>query len=537
MPVEYYTNMISLTADINITLLLLANRFPRLLAHLNALHFELPMVLVELLITMFTANKTEISDIIMDAVLLEGTTVYYKVVLIFMEYFEEELMQRDDFSRVLLIQRPCLCLLRRSSKRTFRILIISNLICVVFFLTSKMCSKARFLLGEIRDIFTEKERQVYRDRMKENSKIPSYCYHGDSCVCLKVLSMTTLRADRAKCSVFTTKGLLNNFKADHFSLSRISTSSELRRVASLGSDSRSQNDFNKIMKSLQVINKRRLQRNLYGNCAEDGDLGGNENGRKINNRYEEIEPMEVICSESIYPYDSEDVLIERNFHTCDFKVDLSEKIVRVYLARKDILDSVALDNKKHKEVVEILTSCQSQFADDDKKIDNDSPPTESQTPVEPNTKSRKDYNNLNQKEGPKGLGNFQYSGDEEDQTYNNLPNTQYNDKSQQGEGVTSANAKTKSVLPPSIRNRSSVDEIEIPKNQESIQGLAQAKNSTSKEGVDTATDPLPLEMYELSMANNPDINAYNILTMAENRLSQVMQSPTQRKNPNSPQKP
>ena len=100
VPKDYYTNMVSLTADLNVLTLFLSEKMPDLLAHLRKLHFELPMVLVELFITVFTTNRLEVTDVIMDAVLLDGPRVYYKVILIFLERYSTEMLEMREFRRV-----------------------------------------------------------------------------------------------------------------------------------------------------------------------------------------------------------------------------------------------------------------------------------------------------------------------------------------------------------------------------------------------------------------------------------------------------
>lgn len=59
--------------------------------------FELPIVLVELFVTVFTSNETEITDIIMDMVLIEGSTAYFKAMLLFFQYYEKELLSKKEF--------------------------------------------------------------------------------------------------------------------------------------------------------------------------------------------------------------------------------------------------------------------------------------------------------------------------------------------------------------------------------------------------------------------------------------------------------
>jgi hypothetical protein len=97
LPREYYTTMISLTADINIFLLFLNIKRPKVFKHLQNCNFQLPMVLVELFITVFTTNQTYMTDIIMDLILLDGSTVFFRVFLVFFSYFEKELLKLTEF--------------------------------------------------------------------------------------------------------------------------------------------------------------------------------------------------------------------------------------------------------------------------------------------------------------------------------------------------------------------------------------------------------------------------------------------------------
>jgi hypothetical protein len=100
IPREYYTTMISLTADINVLLLLVMTHRPKLYKHFRGVNFELPMVMVELFITVFSTNATDITDIIFDLVLLEGSIVYFKTMLVFFSYYEKDLLELDDFCRI-----------------------------------------------------------------------------------------------------------------------------------------------------------------------------------------------------------------------------------------------------------------------------------------------------------------------------------------------------------------------------------------------------------------------------------------------------
>lgn len=102
IPREYYSTMISLTADINMLLLFLSAKYPKIHKHLLKVNFELPMVLVELFITIFTTNTCEITDLIMDMVLIEGSQVYFKAILTILGYFEKEILQTTEFCNLVI---------------------------------------------------------------------------------------------------------------------------------------------------------------------------------------------------------------------------------------------------------------------------------------------------------------------------------------------------------------------------------------------------------------------------------------------------
>lgn len=121
VPREYYTNMISLTADVNILLLILSIYKTKCFKHLRKYNFELPMVLVELFITVFTTNQTTITELIMDMVLIEGSIVFFKVMLLFFQYFEKEIFKLSEFCRPNLTQSTFYSSSKASSVKTLSI--------------------------------------------------------------------------------------------------------------------------------------------------------------------------------------------------------------------------------------------------------------------------------------------------------------------------------------------------------------------------------------------------------------------------------
>lgn len=100
VPREYFTTMISMTADLNLLTLFMKEKTPLVSEHLKKMEFDLQMVLVELFLTIFTVNRTECTDVIMDAVLLTGSSTFMKVMLVFFKTFEEEILALHDFRKL-----------------------------------------------------------------------------------------------------------------------------------------------------------------------------------------------------------------------------------------------------------------------------------------------------------------------------------------------------------------------------------------------------------------------------------------------------
>jgi Rab-GTPase-TBC domain len=99
IPKEYYTTMISLTADINVLLLLLSLHRTKTYKRICKINFELPMALVEVFITLFTGLAPRMAEIVIDLIILEGSIVYFKVIMVFFQYIEKEMVKVKEFCR------------------------------------------------------------------------------------------------------------------------------------------------------------------------------------------------------------------------------------------------------------------------------------------------------------------------------------------------------------------------------------------------------------------------------------------------------
>lgn len=98
MPHEYYTNMLSLRADIQLSYRLLGAKDPELLSHFQDIGIDLSLIVVESYLTIFTNTcHPDLTDVIMDHFLMGGAPVLLKAMILLMTYLRETLLQLDNF--------------------------------------------------------------------------------------------------------------------------------------------------------------------------------------------------------------------------------------------------------------------------------------------------------------------------------------------------------------------------------------------------------------------------------------------------------
>lgn len=94
MPMEYYTNMLALRADIELTSKLLRARDQELQDHFKDIGIDLSLVVVESYLTVFTNTiHPDLTDIIIDHFMAEGPTVLLKAMVLLLSYLREDLLR------------------------------------------------------------------------------------------------------------------------------------------------------------------------------------------------------------------------------------------------------------------------------------------------------------------------------------------------------------------------------------------------------------------------------------------------------------
>ena len=98
IPRDYYTNMLSLRADIQILTRILYLKDPKLLQHFKSLQIDMSLIMVENFLTVFTNTcHPEISSVIIDHLLIDGPVVLIKAMMLILRYLRKVLLEIDNF--------------------------------------------------------------------------------------------------------------------------------------------------------------------------------------------------------------------------------------------------------------------------------------------------------------------------------------------------------------------------------------------------------------------------------------------------------
>lgn len=207
MPKEYYTNMLSLRADILIVTKILTMRDKKLMQHLDDVGMDISLIMVESFITLFTTTcHPELTDVIIDHFVIDGAVVLIKAMVLILSYLRSKLMKLFSFSDTLIFFKTELKTRFVDPKK----------------LSSDMMNLylSKYLIGELRDFYTIKERNrhfenkcaVFSNNIICKAEWP-VCYHA-----LETLKATP---EAAKSSLFKGNFIMDNFKFDYFSNKRV----------------------------------------------------------------------------------------------------------------------------------------------------------------------------------------------------------------------------------------------------------------------------------------------------------------------------
>jgi Rab-GTPase-TBC domain len=200
MPVDYYTNMLSLRSDILIVTKLLTIKDKRLMDHFEDIRMDISLLMVESFLTLFTNTCDKgISDVIIDHFVVEGSTTLIKAMILIVGYMRVKLMAVDSFAAAVKYCRHAIKQADLVDPRDFsRDLMAMNL--------------DSQLIDEVRDVLTAKERAAFRTSQNQTR---IQC-EQDWPICYKSLDKIKASINIERQSVFRSKFILSNYKLDHF---------------------------------------------------------------------------------------------------------------------------------------------------------------------------------------------------------------------------------------------------------------------------------------------------------------------------------
>lgn len=202
MPRDYYTNMLSLRADILIVTKLMYLRDKKLMEHFEEVGMDVSLILVESFITLFTTScHPDLVDIIIDHFVIDGAVVLIKAMVLILSYFCTKLMKIDSFSDMLVFFKKKLQTCFVEPKK-----FSSDLMNLYL---------SKYLIEELREFYTMKERSnyyvnkpvVFNNSVKCKANWP---------ICYQALETCKVVPETTKSNIFKSHFVMDNFKLDYF---------------------------------------------------------------------------------------------------------------------------------------------------------------------------------------------------------------------------------------------------------------------------------------------------------------------------------
>lgn len=117
MPREYYSNMLPLRSDIQITYKILSIRDPMLLKHFAEVSMDISLITVESFLTLYTNTcHPELTEVILDFVFLHGAVTLIKAMVLLLGYMREHLMAAESLGIDYITRRTTQCLQEQDEK-------------------------------------------------------------------------------------------------------------------------------------------------------------------------------------------------------------------------------------------------------------------------------------------------------------------------------------------------------------------------------------------------------------------------------------
>lgn len=201
MPADYYTNMLSLRADILIVTHLLALRDKPLMDHFESISMDISLLMVESFLTLFTSTcHPTITDVIIDHFVIDGSRVLMKAMVLIISYLRSKLLTINNFGKMVAF---CKAELKKP-----------DLVDAVTFSRDLMNTyMSKYLINELRDFYTAKEKDDFRT-VQNKTKVQC---DANWPICYQSLDVIKANVDIERQLSFRSHFVMENFKFDYFS--------------------------------------------------------------------------------------------------------------------------------------------------------------------------------------------------------------------------------------------------------------------------------------------------------------------------------
>lgn len=213
MPADYYTNMLSLRADILVVTNLLVIRDKRLMEHFERISMDVSLLMVESFLTLFTGTcHSSIVDVIVDHFVIDGSNVLIKAMVLLISYMRVKLLEINNFGKMVMF---CKNELKRY-----------DLVDPIDFSKDMMNMYLnRYLIGELRDYYTNREKEAFKTAQNETKTTCKLEWP----ICYKSLDQIKANVDIERQMTFRSQFVMDNFRFDYFSKKVVSATKAARK--------------------------------------------------------------------------------------------------------------------------------------------------------------------------------------------------------------------------------------------------------------------------------------------------------------------
>ena len=104
LPIDYYSDMMGILVDQKVFEILLKERYPRVVSHMQKHNYQLDLIAFQWLVTLFfNSLQHETEKFILTAFLLKGSKIIIRFALLIIEHFKLDVLKATAFDQIYMI--------------------------------------------------------------------------------------------------------------------------------------------------------------------------------------------------------------------------------------------------------------------------------------------------------------------------------------------------------------------------------------------------------------------------------------------------